>query len=481
MGIFVIDDLHPEDSAMLQALYSRSPASVATHLDKLREQGSGKFMDSYYVGYGHASIGDCGSTSIFIENVSMLAAKAIQDNPLYNGQEVSTRYVDYSTQSFVAPYQRSLPFIEEGPTPSTVFPLYKGTAEFADPYHEQVTSKILERWRALYVTTLPKLVAALGARYPFNPQTSKSEKIWDNAIKARAFDILRGYLPVGASTSLAWHTNLRQLRDNLRRLYNHPLPEVRQVAQDIYAAVIAKYPHSFNGTELSGDARYQDRDTYQKGVDQHYFDGRKSLTPAQIGRIMAGEVLVDDSCFNTSLCNTRHGHALASRPAGAALPRQTMECGVYTYTFALDFGSYRDLQRHRNAYCPIPLVTADHGLHPWYQDQITDLLPQDAPAILAECDDIISIVKTLPDPYLNQYYLPMGLAQICQLTCALPEVLYVGELRSSQAVHATLRVVAQQMLRSVQDRHPMAKIYGDFAPDKWSEKRGEQTITKKAS
>ncbi len=481
MGIHIIDDLHPEDSAMLQALYSRSPASVASHLDKLKEQGSGKFMDSYYVGYGHASIGDCGSTSIFIENVSMLVAKAIQDNPLYNGQEVSTRYVDYSTQPFVLPEQASLPFIEQSPTPQSVTPLYASKAEFTDPYHKTKSAAIMERWRALYFSTLPKLVAALGQRYPFNPQTSKSEKIWDNAIKARAFDILRGYLPVGASTSLAWHTNLRQLRDNLRRLHNHPLPEVRATAQDIFAAACKKYPHSFNGSELSGDDRYQARDTYQQMPDTHYFDGTQNLTPAQIKQIMAGEIIIDDSCFNTRLCNTRHAQALAERPKGGLLPRQTMECGVYTYYYALDFGSYRDMQRHRNAYNPIPLVVADHGMHPWYRGQIESLLPNDAVAIAAECDAIIADVKTLPDPYLNQYYLPMGLAQICQLTCALPEILYIAELRSSQAVHATLRVVAQQMLRHVQENHPMAKIYGDFEADKWSEKRGEQTITKKAS
>ena len=54
--IYVIDDQTPEDMAMLQALYSRSPAGVMSHLEKLKSAGSGKFMSQYYVGYGHASI-----------------------------------------------------------------------------------------------------------------------------------------------------------------------------------------------------------------------------------------------------------------------------------------------------------------------------------------------------------------------------------------------------------------------------------------
>ncbi len=81
---------------MLQALYSRSPKSVHEHLAKVRKDGSGNFMSQFYVGYGHKSIGDCGTTSIFIEGLSMLAAKAIQQWPLYSGQEASTRYMDFS-------------------------------------------------------------------------------------------------------------------------------------------------------------------------------------------------------------------------------------------------------------------------------------------------------------------------------------------------------------------------------------------------
>lgn len=41
---------HPEDLAMLQALYSRSPRSVIEHLEKVRKVGAGQFMSQYYVG-----------------------------------------------------------------------------------------------------------------------------------------------------------------------------------------------------------------------------------------------------------------------------------------------------------------------------------------------------------------------------------------------------------------------------------------------
>jgi thymidylate synthase ThyX len=107
--VIILDTFPPEDIAMLQALYSRDPRTVRTHLDRVREAGPGKFMEKFYVGYGHKSIGDCGSTTLFIEGVSMLGAKAIQDWPLYNGQESSTRYLDFSKNEHCTPswYKKS--------------------------------------------------------------------------------------------------------------------------------------------------------------------------------------------------------------------------------------------------------------------------------------------------------------------------------------------------------------------------------------
>src|SRR3989339_1067927 len=103
MKVFLYDEFNPEDTAMMQALYSRSPQSVIEHVKKVKQTGSGKFMERFYIGYGHASIGDCGSTTIFIECVSELVAKAIQDNQMYSGQQTSSRYVDLSRQPKVDP------------------------------------------------------------------------------------------------------------------------------------------------------------------------------------------------------------------------------------------------------------------------------------------------------------------------------------------------------------------------------------------
>lgn len=463
-AVYVFDDLHPEDNAMLQALYSRSPSSVVSHLDKVKQVGSGKFMEQFYIGYGHASIGDCGSTTIFIENVSMLVAKAIQDNPLYSGQEASTRYLDFSQQ------------------------------EMVDPYNHPASRKILDDWMTLYNTTMPTLIEAIKVKHPFDPADYKSEKGWEKAAQVRAFDILRSVLPVGTTTLLSWHTNLRQARDHLRYLNSHPLEEVRNVAKTIFTQLCAKYPNSFNGEELNDDSeRYGARNEYAAvhAVENHVLtvdavlDG---LSPSERTQLSQGQMIVSDKLFDISGLNSREAATLGDRPRGAPMARRLMKYGSYDLKFLLDFGSFRDLQRHRNGYCPVPVIGNAFGFYSWYDSELERLLaPADyanfKAALTRQFDAIASLgshgIKT--DALTDQYLYPMGMACACELSYTLPQMVYVAELRSGTTVHASLRPIAQDMARAMESRHPTLKLYVDYSEDSWSPKRGEQDITVKAT
>src|SRR5665213_1240315 len=101
----------------------------------------------------------------------------------------------------------------------------------------------------------------------------EEEKVWQKAINARAFDIMRSFLPAGASTNLAWHTTLRQAADHLLRLRNHPLSEVRVVAGAIEGALDEMYPSSFK------QKRYEKTEAYVETWMQTYyfnFDSREA-------------------------------------------------------------------------------------------------------------------------------------------------------------------------------------------------------------
>ncbi len=455
--IFAIDDQHPEDLAMLQALYSRSPASVVTHLEKLKKSGSGKFMDQYYVGYGHASIGDCGVTTLFIEQVSMLVAKAIQDTPLYNGQEASTRYLDFSKQSIV------------------------------DPYGSTASGAIQSRWMELYNGTLPLLLDGLKKRYPFDSAEYKNEKTWLNALAARAFDIARSLLPIGTTTLLSWTTSLRAARDHLRRLKHHPLPEIRDVARKTFAELVAKYPHSFDPKDI--DVADNPADAYGAAFSmQNAFispddiQARFSLTTDDIKALQSGAIVPRKAAIDLDGLRRNEADTLFKRPKFSPLPWRLEAYGRYNFIFLLDFGSYRDLQRHRNGVCQIPLIDGRFGFNPWYLRQFDEHLSAEAAQKLRQdIDGQFAAISALPDASLtlSQYFYPMGTQALVHASYSVPETVYVGELRSGKTVHASLRPIAQKMLEILERDIPGIALYGDRSEDSWNPKRGEQTIVEK--
>ncbi len=462
--IFVVDDRHPEDLAMLQALYSRSPASVVTHLDKLKESGSGKFMDQFYVGYGHASIGDCGTTTCFVEQVSMLVAKAIQDNPLYNGQEASTRYLGFAQQAII------------------------------DPYENAASAAIQNRWMELYNEALQRLLVGLQNKYPFDPAEYKNEKVWQNTLKARAFDIARSLLPIGTTTLLSWTTSLRQARDHLRRLKHHPLPEVRNVAQSIHVKLIERYPHSFRADDMKVDdsspvnvygAKFATQNTFQTADE---IIRCFSLKPSDMKQLEAGELVTRRDAIDLKGLQSFEKETLAARPARMPLPWRLEAYGRYNFLFLLDFGSFRDIQRHRNGVCRMPVIEGRFGLHPWYVSQFKELLsPADSSALLDNIADQFERIASLAKEGIatsalySQYLYPMGAQGLVQVAYSVPETVYVGELRSGKTVHPSLRPIAQKMLRVLEKDLPGVALHGDMDEECWTAKRGEQTIAVKVS
>jgi thymidylate synthase ThyX len=436
MRIKVSNKYEPEDNAMLQALYSRSPEPVDSHMAKVEEAGSGKFMDRYYIGYGHKSIGDCGTTTVFIENVSMLAAKAIQDWPLYNGQEGSTRYMDFST------------------------------AEFSDPIGAEKTRGILEDWREFYLAALNPVTRHLKEKYPI--QEGEDEKVYERAIKARCFDILRCWLPAGARTQLSWHTNLRQARERLEWLEEHPMGEIAEMARYIHHKLAAAYPNSFN----PGHSRGQ---LWRRAIAGHHiFDPSDSIWHRLRGEVhLTTDLQEEDDLDDPALLRL-----LNERPRGVELPRFLAELGNIRSMFLLDFGSYRDVQRHRNGTIRMPLLTTKYGFHPWYLDQLPPDLRETAEEFIETQKSRIDALDY--DPVVVQNYIAMGFQVPCQVTQSLPAFVYRLELRSSKHVHPTLRSVVHKEIKDFRDYFPTLTLHVDLEEDKWSIRRGQQTIEEKS-
>jgi thymidylate synthase ThyX len=426
--IIVIDGRdvpNPEDLAMLLALYSRDPRSVRVHLEQVRKRGSSSFMQNFYCGYGHKSIGDCGTTAVCFEQVSMLAAKAVQDTPLYNGQEASTRYLDMAAQPVLNPL---------------------GTPE---------GEAVQKAWMALYSEALLLLVPSLKEKFP--RKDGESEKDWEKAIKARAFDIARSLLPAGATTYVAWATNLRQANDHLKEMRNHPLAEIAALGVNGHADLMKVYPSSFSHKVNEAEEAYIRKSMSRFAYfweDIHGFGYTSNLD-------LKG------------LSEPAERDLLATRPPRTELHQRFRRYGSITFKDRIDFGSYRDLQRQRSAVQEMPLLTTRWGFHPWYLANLPPEIVEKTKAVekatnALEATDIV-----------RQFYCPMGLLVPVVIDCTLPSAVYIAELRSGDTVHQTLRIFAQKMGETLRQIVPHLAMHHDMTPEPWNVKRGKQDIVKK--
>ncbi|MES2623544.1 MAG: FAD-dependent thymidylate synthase [Patescibacteria group bacterium] len=418
-----------EDTAMLQALHSRDPKGIQSHLNKLAEKGSGNMMSSFYVGYGHKSIGDCGSTVIFIEGVSMLAAKAIQDYQLYNGQECSTRYIDFKSQPFLNPEN-----LKNEDTP------------------------VYAKLRNAYVTWFPQLVDFLKKENPRDD--AESEPMYEKGIKARAFDILRGFLPAGATTNVAWTGTLRQIADRLMYLRNHPLEEIRVLAEHIHTAIQKAHPNSF------GHKLYEGTEAYNKEwMNTGYYNARKNVSD--------NVVLAHDG-IDKNMLEEYRAH-IDSRPAKTELPKPIGIAGNSLFSFTLDFGSWRDLQRHRAVVQLMPKLTTEYGFESWYMEQLPEHIQTEAKTLLAEIESQLQQISENE----RQYFIPMGYKVPVHISGDLPALVYLIELRATRFVHPTLQTKAIEWGDLLEKTYNIKLHIDRNDIGRFDAKRGSQDITEK--
>ena len=430
VDVFILDKgdtISSESEAMLQALHSRSTGGIRSHLKVLEKTGSDNFMSRFYVWYGHKSIGDCGSITIFIEGLSMLWAKAIQDTKLYNGQEASTRYIDFSQQDIYNPLES-----EEG-------------------------KNLQEKQREFYLKILPDIETHMRNLYPLSEWENK--KLYESTLKAKVFDVARGFLPAGCATNLAWHTTLRQVADRITTLRHHPLKEVQEIANTLLEAVLEKYPNSFS------EKTYEDTENYLENYypTEYYYH--------------------NPGCPNFGLSHNgldmkrlrKTKNILNSRPNNKTeLPTFLDSLGTISFEYLLDFGSFRDIQRHRAPYQRMPLLTTEIGFHAWYIDALPESLRDEAQTHLKNISTAITYLSCL-SPEDKQYYTPMWYSMSCHIMGTLPALSYLTELRSTTYVHATLRKVALEMWEYL-EKEIGIKLYLDKSDEMLDLRRGKQDI-----
>lgn len=464
-NLFIADgqDFDPQTLAMLQAFYSRSTKSIADRVEGLNAEQVRESLLKFYIGYGHRSIGQCANFTVFLEDVSILAAKFIQHHPLYNGQETSTRYYDFSKRAMVLPVRD-------------------------DQYESYL--------RTLYVTLLEAATNAYLKQA--KDEGHELDANMERTCKAKAFDLARCLLTAGHTTKLSWTTNFDQASEQLAYLINSPVDELRRIGTALADQLYAKYPQAFANPASLVDARQAEVLSTSMFDNTHDFITHNSMYDGQASgwTFREGQYLDADSDF-----------VLRTRARSERLPRGYSKFGRFDFAFNIDFGSWRDLHRHRNGDVYFPSYTGPEPLkmHPWYLGEIerlgigntevfggtlmeaieriySELLPQVA-------ENTLGMAKGMsPNEIYGHdnraefmYYVPIGTEVRAFMTYDLPQSVYVAELRTARTVHPTARIAAHFMSEVVLDTFPNLQLFtDDFDLNGLSPKRGQQTILERA-
>lgn len=425
----------PEASAMIQAFYSRSHKPIEERLASLGEDLSSikESLAKYYIQYGHSSIGDLGDVTVFIENVSLLAAKLIQNFPLYNGQESSTRYIDFTKQSWTEDLEK--------PELSSVIPDWLDFVSYLSPKIEEYFTEINFN--------------------NFTPSSKDEEDTLRRAIKAKTFDIVRGFLPCGLHTQLSLKTSLRKAQEHMnciRHINVDGSNEVKDLAELILNKLRAKFPSSFYSKDDPRNELSNNRHNYVNFMINDYSSNFYRLYGNTKLTFVPGED------FSIPL------HRNKKDP----IPLLLDMLGDVYFEVLIDVGCWRDLQRHRRILSPMPYFgvnsTENFEIHSWYINSLPDYLQEETLKFC--CSQFTKINEAYQATnFKSQYYLPLGTAIVSKHKAPLSALIYMLELRSKLGVHPLLRNLVHDLYHKLKlnfevhnwVNHP--DIYMDLRPD----------------
>ncbi len=432
-----------------------------SQIDAIKKAQS--FYDRILDGYGDDSIGELGGAHMAIENISMLAAKVIQDARIGGSPlEKSTRYI-YFDQKINGEYL-----------------FYREPVILTSAYRDLYLSTCNHLFD-VYQKLIPPLTASFEAANPRAEEVSKTA--YNAAIRAKVLDCLRGLLPTATLTNMGVFGNGRFFEGVLHKLNAHPLAELKEIGRRSYeelskvipsfvrrgdpehhtdkayqsfheklteniAHIADKLTH-FRETSSQGGVRllYKDEEGVNKVAaallfavsDKGLFDLKKqisTLKPQEIAEILQA--------------------AASSRKNRRQKSPRALENATFTFEIIADFGIYRDLHRHRMLTQERQLLTCHLGYY-IPKELIGTPFEADYRAALEKAKEAyLVIAEEFPEE--AQYIVPMAYNIRWYFTLNLRALQWLTELRSQAAGHAGYRFVAQEMARLVSEEEPL------FAP-----------------
>jgi len=425
------------------------------------------FYDRILDGYGDDSIGELGGAHLAVENVSMIAAKVIEDSRIGGSPlEKSTRYIYFDQK-----YEGRFLFYRE--------PILM-TSAYRDRYIE-VCNHLFE----VYGRLIPSMTELMEEKYP--KETDVSKVAYSAALRAKVLDCLRGLLPASTMTNMGVYGNGRFFETLIQKLNCHNLSELQEIGRGSYEELSKVMPSFIRRAEMNHKhqktfSEFNEKTNQElKGISKHYASSLDPLnqppvrlinydlqSPIKVGAALLFHHSDAGLLELQQICRKLPKRELARIFEAASAFRQNrrhkspraLEHAEFTFEIVADFGIYRDLQRHRTLTQERQFLSCDLGYYtpPEIVDTEMEKEYHEAMERAKGVYDEISI--ELPEE--AQYVVPMAYNIHWYFQVNLRCLQWLCELRSSPAGHPSYRFIAQEMAKQVSQAIPEFERFFKF-------------------
>ena len=434
------------------------------------------FYERVLVGYGDDSVAELAGAHVAVEQVSTLAAKALEDSRIgISPLEKSTRYVRFDRPGADGRY------------------LYHRGAELRHPDYEPGADGLF----ATYSRLVEPVTSAIREKFP--QEEGETDRGWKSATRAKALDLLRGLLPAGTLTNLGLFGNGRAFEYLITKMAANELPECQALAVELHRELSLVIP-SFVRRALDdkyGRPAAERMARIRSATARLALSGNPASSPPSV-RLLESDADAERKVAAAALFpysnlpldrqvgdpSTVLEALLADRANRRQRAPRALEQAQYLFEITANFAAYRDLQRHR-------MLTQDRQL-------LGTSLGYDSPPGLAELgkeDEFGRAVEAAAEfhgrlerdlgPTVAQYIVPLAFHVRWYFRANLREVYHLCELRTTPQGHPDYRGVAQEMFRRVEEVHPRLARYARFVDlgkgDELERRASERRIDEKLS
>ena len=420
-----------------------------------------KLIERVVTGYGDDSVQQLITIQFVVEEASNLLTKLLEWGRFGSYLEQSTRYIYFDEKGSDGKYLYYTPKMSQVLTKK----------------YNQTMDTIFDEYSAM----VHELTTHLRTKYP-EPTDKKERTAWINSTRATACDAVRSILPAATKSTVGIVGSTQAVESLIVHLLSEPLEEAQRVGHDILREarkIVPSFLKRADMPERGGAAtayRAANREamrtlassSLQKSKNNpvsgaqlvsHWPKQELDLVSSLL--FEAGDLPMDEIQKQVSTWNDTKKEEVYRAYAGHRLnrrhrPGRAFEASHFEWEVIGDYGTFRDLQRHR-------VVDAFEWqrLHPYFGYDIPDLVTEIGCADrMKKCFDLAETLYqdmvTGGEEVAAQYATLFGHKMRYRFITNLRELFHFIELRTGPDGHPGYRKICNQMYDLFAEKYPIA-------------------------